>query len=858
MDWQDAAGRAYWAEPPDVLLGALSSSHEGLAAGEASERLRAAGKGQSAGQRISWWGTLLRQLASPLVALLLGAALLSYFLGDGADAAIIAGIVAASVLLGFVQEHKAGNAARRLVKLVETRVEVWRDGLPHAVPIDEIVPGDVALLRAGTSIPGDGVLLENRGLLLDQAALTGETFPAEKRGEPSSADAGIAERANVLFAGTHVVSGFGRMLVVATGARTELGKVARRLRLRAPETEFERGIRHFGYLLLELTLVLALGVFAVNVLYHRPPLDSFLFSLALAVGLTPQLLPAVIGVNLARGAQAMARARVIVKRLGAIEDFGSMTVLCTDKTGTLTTGVVVVREAIDAGGEACPAALAAARLNAALQRGYRSPIDDALLRSTETGAAPAGATWVDELPYDFVRKRISVLARDGDRLHLVTKGAFENVLGCCASALSANGRRTAIEEVTVDLRRRVEDAAARGLRVIAVAERLLEEETPLRAEAHEQGMTLLGVLLLEDPLRADCPDAVRELAKLGVRLAIVTGDHRLVAAEVARAVGLSGERLVTGRELAQMSDAALLQRAPAVDVFAEVEPSQKERIVLALRKAGAVAGYLGDGINDASALHAADVGISVSSAADVAKEAADFVMLDPGLTVLARGIVEGRKVFANTRKYVLMASSANFGNMFSMAGASLLLPFLPLLPKQILLMNVLTDLPEMTIASDRVDPEWIAAPERWDLRMIRRFMMAFGALSSLFDYATFALLWRWCHGRAASFRTGWLVESVLSAASVALVVRTRREAWRSLPGRALAGATLLVALVTVALPFTPLAPPLGLVPLDPALIAALLWLVLAYVGSAEALKRLFYRRRWGAPPEVRPSPTGAG
>lgn len=836
---------AYWAEPTPALLEALSSRAGGLSQEEAATRLREAGRNDvSATSRVSWWGTLLRQFASPLVALLLGAALLSYFLGERTDAAIIVGIVAASALIGFAQEHRAGDAARRLVRLVQARAEVLRDGEPRVIPLAEVVPGDVAILCAGTSIPGDGVLLEENGLFVDQSTLTGETFPVEKSTAPSPADAGLAERPNAVLAGTHAVSGFGRMLVVATGARTQFGRIARSLRLRSPETDFERGIRRFGYLLAELTLLLTLGVFAVNVLYRRPPLDSFLFSLALAVGLTPQLLPAVIAVNLARGAQAMARAKVIVKRLGAIEDFGSMTVLCSDKTGTLTEGTTRVHEAVDPEGEASEAVLAAARLNAALQRGYRNPIDDALVKP---GSPPPSAAWVDEIPYDFRRKRLTILARDGGRLRLVTKGAFEGVLACCADARIGAGpgaRRVPIGEVTAALRRRVEEAAGRGLRVLGVAERWLDAEPPgpLGAAGVEDGMTLLGLLVLEDPLRGDCCSTVAELARLGVRLAIVTGDHRLVAAEVARSVGLRADRMLTGHEVRDMSEPALVMRALETDVFAEVEPVQKERIVRALRKGGAVVGYLGDGINDGPALHAADVGISVASAADVAREAADFVLLEPGLHVLVRGIVEGRSVFANTLKYVFMAASANFGNMFSMAGASLLLPFLPLLPKQILFMNVLTDLPEMTIASDRVDPEWVAAPQRWDVAVIRRFMIFFGVLSSVFDFTTFGLVWWWAGGAVDLFRTGWFTESVISAAAVVMVVRTRRSAIRSLPSRPLALATLAVVAITLALPWTPAAPLLGFVPLPPGLSAALVGVVILYLLSAEALKRFFYGR----------------
>ncbi|MBX6313016.1 MAG: magnesium-translocating P-type ATPase [Isosphaeraceae bacterium] len=841
----------YWSVPADALMGALGATPRGLASREAQRRLA----GQSPRLRRARQATqvlrlLLSQFASPIILTLLAAAALSFSLGDATNALIILAIVLVSGLLGFRQEWGATDAVAKLLALVQVRATVLRDDRPVEVPIEQVVPGDVVILNAGDLIPGDGPLLEARDLFVNEASLTGETFPVEKGVGTVPPAAPLARRTNCLFLGTSVISGTARLLVVRSGRQTEFGRVSEALRLRPPETEFERGIRRFGALLLEITLLLVLAIFAINVSLHRPVLESLLFALAIAVGLTPQLLPAIISVNLAHGARRMAQARVIVRRLAAIEDLGGMDILCADKTGTLTEGKVRLHAAVDADGRPSEKARLYAHLNAAFQAGYTNPIDQAIVAER---LDITGFTKLDEEPYDFVRKRLSVLVAGEGAHRIITKGALASVLEVCSAAEMAAGERVELSVVLPQIERRFGEFSAQGFRVLGIAYRDVGAETGID-KGHETGLTFLGLLAFDDPLRAGIVETLRQLHDLGVALKLITGDSSRVAAHVARQAGLPADRLLTGLDLRRMSDEALVRRAVEVAVFAEVEPNQKERIVLALKKAGHDVGFLGDGINDAPALHAADVGISVADAVDVAREAAQIVLLEKDLAVLVAGVREGRRAFANTLKYVFMATSANFGNMFSLAGASLFLSFLPLLPKQVLLTNLLTDLPEMTIAGDRVDPEMVDQPRRWDVGFLRRFVIVFGVLSSAFDYLTFGLLLWLLGGTPAVFRTGWFVESVISASSIVLVIRTRRRFFRSRPGRSLLLATLLVIGFTVALPYTPLAPPLGLTPLPLPFFLALGSVVLLYVAAAEVAKGFFYEEKGAIPPRQRLRP----
>lgn len=831
---------AFWSKPTSRILEELQTSTTGLSRQEAQKRLARYGYNLlKARKRTDALTLLLGQFKSPIIIILIFAALLSSFLGDFTDSLIILAIILVSGLLGFWQERGAADAVEKLLEMVEIKARVLRGGKESEIPAEEIVPGDVVALSAGDSIPGDCLLLESKDLFVSEATLTGETYPVEKEPEVVAAEAPLAHRTNSLFMGTHVVSGSARAVVVQTGRQTEFGKVSEHLRIRPPETEFEHGVRQFGYFLLEVTLVLVIAIFAVNVYLARPVLDSFLFSLALAVGLTPQLLPAIISVNLAHGARRMAAHKVIVKRLASIENFGSMNVFCSDKTGTLTEGSVQVRSALDIDGKEKEKVLFYAYLNAFYETGFGNPIDEAI--RTHRRFDLSLYQKLDEVPYDFVRKRLSVLVSHGHTNLMINKGAVQNVLAVCSKAETSEGAAVDLSQVRQRIEQHFEELSSQGYRVLGVAHKDVGSLATI-TKASETDMTFLGFLVLFDPPKTGIVDAIVSLRRLGVTLKMITGDNHLVAASVGQQVGLSVSKVLTGSDLHRMSDEALREQIKKADIFAEVEPNQKERILLALRKAGNVVGYMGDGINDGSALHAADVGISVDGAVDVAKEAADIVLLEKDLNVLAKGVREGRKTFANTLKYVFMATSANFGNMFSMAGASLFLPFLPLLPKQILLTNLLTDFPEMTIATDSVDEEWVAQPRRWNIKFIRNFMLTFGAVSSVFDFLTFGVLLFVLGAKTGEFRAGWFLESVVSASTIVLVVRTRKPLFRSTPGRYLLAATLLVIGATIVLPFTPLARLFSFTSLRGLFFPVLGLIVALYVVAAEITKASFYRR----------------
>ena len=832
-----------WSETPETLFGALASGAGGLTSEEAARRLVHYGPNRIGEARQAGTLRLLAaQFRSPITLLLAGAAALSVALGEGTDGAILLAILLASGGLGFWQEHRAAVAVETLLGLVQTRTRVLRDGALAEVPIEAVVPGDVVALDAGAAVPGDARVLDAEGLLVDEAALTGESYPAEKDTAAVAADVAPGDRDAAVFAGTHVVSGTGRALVVRTGAETILGRVSASVRGRAPETAFERGIRRFGLLLLEVALALALVIFAVNVALQRPVIDALLFTLALTVGLTPQLLPAILSVTLSQGAARMARQRVIVRRLAAIEDIGEVTVLCTDKTGTLTEGVARLGEAVDADGAPSPDARRFAYLNATLQEGYANPIDEAIRRAAPPdveGYARAG-----EVPYDFRRRRLSVAVQrtagpDAERL-LVTKGAVADVLGVCTEARSASGEARPLDAARAAIQARFESLSADGYRCLALAVRPLAPGEAVAPEA-ERAMTFVGLVPLLDPPKAGAAASLDALRGLGIAVKIVTGDNRHVAATVARAVRIDAAALLTGDDVRGLRDAALVERAARTDVFAEMDPNQKERVIRALQKGGAAVAYLGDGINDAAALHAADVGISVDTAVEVTKQAADVVLLEKDLGVLVAGVREGRGAFANTLKYVFITTSASFGNMVSMAVASLFTSFLPMLPKQVLLLNALSDLPAMGIASDHLDPEMVAAPQRLSTHAIGRFMVAFGLVSSVFDMATFGALLA-LHAPAATFRTAWFTESVLSEILILLVIRTRRPFFRSRPGEWMAGMSAAVAVAVLALPYTPLAGPLGFAPLSADLVAVVVGVLVAYVAASEAVKRVAFPR----------------
>ena len=830
----------FWSISATELLGKLLVTAKGLTNAEAKKRLGSYGTNSIKPQKQSGaFILLIGQFKSPIILILLAATVLSLFLHNFVDASIILSIVIVSGLLGFWQEFSASNAVAKLLALVQIKAAVLRDGKQVEIPVENIVPGDIVILNAGDIVPGDCLLLEGKDIFVDEAMLTGETFPAEKNVAILPSETALSQRENSLWMGTHIVSGTAKALVILTGKNTEFGKVSERLKLKAPETEFEHGIRRFGYFLGEVTLVLVVVIFAINVYLQRPILEAFLFSLALAVGLTPQLLPAIISINLAHGAKKMAEKKVIVKRLASIENFGSMNIICSDKTGTLTEGTVKVQSALDVNGDASDKAFLYAYLNAKYETGFTNPIDQAILNFKKIDLK--GYQKHDEIPYDFLRKRLSISVKQGDSYLMVTKGALSNILEVCSTVEIKEGSVVKIATMQKQIQEHFLSFSNDGFRTIGIAYKNLSSGSPISKD-DEKDMTFLGFLTLFDPPKANIADTIAELKKLGVSLKVITGDNHLVAASLSKKMGLLDTKILTGPELHKMSDAALLRQVSTVSVFAEIEPNQKERIIIAMRKAGNVVGYMGDGINDASALHAADVGISVDTAADVAKDAADIVLLEKDLSVLIEGVREGRTTFANTLKYVFMATSANFGNMFSMAGLSLFIPFLPLLPKQILLTNLLTDFPEMTIATDNVDEEMINYPRRWDIKAIRKFMITFGLVSSVFDYLTFGLLLLVLRANEGEFRTGWFLESVISASIIVLVIRSRKPFFKSKPGKYLLVATLSIALITLILPFTPLGKVFGFVPLNFTTYLLLMLIVLLYIIAAEITKTIFYKK----------------
>lgn len=830
---------AFWARSAEEVLADLHASPDGLSSAEAAGRLGQYGANRLAPARRGGAGhLLLRQFTQPLVLILIAATVLSMVLGDRVDAMIILAIIVLSGLLGFWQERGAAVAVARLLDRVKVEVEVRRDGRAVSISPEDVVPGDILVLNAGDLIPCDSRVLRAESLQTDEAALTGETFPVSKSPQPVAADTELSERDDVLFQGSHVVSGRGEAVAVVTGAATELGQVSQELEVSRPRTGFEQGSARFGLLLARVTGVLTAVILVVNVALGRPALDAVLFSLALAIGVSPQMLPAIVAVSLSSGARRLARAKVIVRRLDAIEDLGSMNVLCTDKTGTLTQGAIDLRAAVDSTGRPSALVLARAVTNAGLQTGYVNPLDTAVLARE---SVDPGWRAIDEVPFDFTRKRLSVLAEgpDGRRL-LICKGAYASVVAQCATTATPDGSAPP-PGWREGLDSRFGELSSDGSRVLAVAERELSGAQSVTAE-QERDLTFLGFLVFSDPPKPGLARTVAELGGLGIRLCMLTGDNHVTARHVAGVLGLDTTAVLTGAEVEALSDADLVLAARRVCVFAETTPLHKERVIEALRSGGAVVGYLGDGINDAAPLHLADVGISVDTAVDVAKSAAAVVLLEKDLEVIVQGVRLGRETFANTLKYVFTTISANFGNTLSMAAASAFLDFLPLLPRQILLLNFLSDLPSTTIAADSVDPEQVAEPRRWDLRYVRDFMVVFGLLSTGFDLLTFAMLLQVFHADAALFRTAWFVESALTELAVLFVLRTRRPVYRSRPGRLLLVSSVAVAAVTVALPFLPhLGGAFALIPLPGTVVAALVAVTLCYVLAAEITKRRFFR-----------------
>jgi len=835
---------AYWVKPAGQLAEELGSSRKGLSAAMAAARLRSTGPNAIGRKRShSALAVFARQFRSPLVLILIFAAAVSAFVGEGSETIIIGVIVLASCVLSFTQEYGASRAMEALTARIARKASVLRDGKETPIPIEEIVPGDVVMLSAGNLIPADGVLLDARDCNVSESALTGETFPVVKEPGISAPDAPLGARGNVVFTGTSVRSGTAMMLAIRTGEQTAFASIAATIARRAPETEFARGIRRFGYLMTEVMLVIVILVFFANLLLERPPIDSLLFSLALAVGLTPELLPAIIGVTLARGARTMAAGGVIVRRLDAVENLGSMDLLCTDKTGTLTEGVIHLDLCADPDGAASDEVRLWALLNATLQTGMANPLDEAIATSRREGDDLAHYIKADEIPYDFVRKRLSVIVRENgkDEDLLICKGAVQNVVEACSSILAGTETRPLDEAGAKAIDDKVRDWSMKGYRVLGIALRHLPRKDSFVRE-DETDLAFAGFLLFLDPPKSGMAETLKALAARGIRVKMISGDNRYVASHLAETIGLPHRNVLTGGELAKLTREALFARAARTDIFAEIDPNQKESIIAALRRRGHVVGYMGDGINDAPALHEADIGISVDGAVDVAREAADMILLKRDLGVLLRGVDDGRVTFANTMKYIAFTTSANFGNMISMAFASLFLPFLPLLAPQILLNNFLEDVPSLAIATDNVDAEQTKAPRHWDIGYVRRFMVTFGIVSSAFDFVTFGFLIFIVGASAEIFRTAWFVESLMTALAVMMIIRTRKPFWKSRPGRLLSGLTLTVGMLVIAIPYLPGASWFGFVPLSAPVMAGLVVITLAYLAASEATKHWFFTR----------------
>ena len=763
--------------PIDELMNRLNSSTQGLTSDQAETRIELYGRNELAkGHKHSFIAEFLLHFKSPLIIILLIASLISGVLQEYANMTIVLVIVFISVTLDYYQESKAEKAAQLLKQKVTTTATVIRDRVKQEIKLPEIVPGDMIYLSAGDILPADARVISAKDLFINQSALTGESFPVEKTATSVKDKSSLTDWSNYCFMGTSIVSGSATAVVVRTGGATEFGKIAKKLVEKTPETEFERGIKSFGFLILQVTFLLVIFVF-FTVSLRNPSsagvVQALLFAVALAVGLTPELLPMIITINLSRGAMAMSKKGVIVKRLSAIENFGSMNVLCTDKTGTLTENRIKLILNVDLEGNEDEKVLLYSFLNSHFQTGLKSPIDEAILKHKEIDVSTCEK--IDEVPFDFVRRRVSVVVEQSDQRFFIVKGAPEEILKICSYA--EFGR--VISDLGEDARRQIEqkyrDCSADGLRVLGIAYKRLKEEKTVYSINDETDMVFLGFVAFLDPPKETAKQSIHLMGQSGIELKILTGDNELVTRKVCDELGFEVKGVAVGGDIANLADEALTAVVEEANVFCRVNPAQKDRIITLLKRNGHVVGYMGDGINDAPSLKTSDVGISVDNAVDVARESADIILSQNDLTVLAEGVLEGRKTFGNTMKYILLSVSSNFGNMFSVAGAAIFLPFLPMLPVQILLNNLLYDVSQSTITTDTVDDEYVERPKRWDITFIKRFMVSLGPVSSLFDFLTFFIMLAFFAASQALFQTAWFIESLCSQILVVFVIRTRRR-----------------------------------------------------------------------------------
>lgn len=830
----------FWAYDVEDVLKETKSSADGLSSEQAKDRLDDFGENVLGEQRSSSnFMIFVNQFKNPITMILIFAAILSIFLKDYSDGIIILIIILVSAFLSFNHESKANDAVRKLMSTVSVTSAVLRDG--KFVETDNVLltVGDIIKVKTGDMIPADCRLIATNSLSMDESSLTGETFPVEKTVEKIPEKLPLSDRKNSLWMGSHVISGSGEAVIVNLAKDSEFGKITATLDETDSDTDFEKGIKDFGNLIVHVTTILIGLIFVFNIVLNKSFLESFMFALALSVGLTPQMLPAIISVNLSKGAKRMSQKGVIVKKLNAIENFGSMTVMCSDKTGTITQGKVKLEKAIGIDGENSDYLKKLASINSYFQEGYKNPIDEAILQEVHDDFS--GYTKLSEIPYSFENKLLSVVVKgDGEfqnRNIMVTKGALSSVINVCKFYSKSDGTHADIGEVKDKIMDLFDKYSKKGFRVLGVCEKTVDDCQPKKAF----DMTFVGLLMFLDPLKEDIKDVIDQMNELSVSLKMITGDNHLIAKNIGSQIGLDPDRILLGEDLDSYSLSQLDKKIMDIDIFAEISPNQKEKIILAYKQAGEIVGYMGDGINDAAAIKQADVGISVNTAADTAKDQASIVLLENSLNVLISGIKEGRRTFINTLKYIFVATSANFGNMFSMAGASLFLKFLPLLPKQILLTNLFTDFPSLQIASDSVESDWIENPVKWDMNFIKKFMIIFGITSSVFDYVTFFFLLKIFDSDEQLFQTGWMLESVISAMVVMLIVRTARPIFKSKPNKKLIAAIIGVAIILIVIIYSPINTYLGLVQLPIKAFMALMSVSLIYALTAEIMKKNFYK-----------------
>ena len=828
---------SFWAKKPQEVMEALLTSDSGLTTELALQRLTSPPKIRTGFARDV--SLFLSQFKNPLTILLTFALLLSAVLGEFTQSAIIFGILFFSAILSFFQERKASLAVEKLRLLVKSLVKVKRDNLLIKIHSEDVVEGDMLIFEAGDIVPCDALLISEVDLYVNESVLTGESFPSEKNIGVLAEDTPLSKRSNSLFKGTSIISGTATAVAVITGKETELGKIESELKLSGEETAFEKGVRQFGHMLMKVALIIAGLIIIINIWSGKNPFDSILFTLALALGLAPEMLPAIVTITLAAGARRLATKNVIVKKLSSIQNLGAIDVLCSDKTGTLTDGAVKIHSYVTAEGGAGEWIQMYAYLNAFYESGYPNPMDIAIREQSKTDIS--GYQKFDEVPYDFIRKRLSIVVTHEQKHIMITKGALSNITAVCRQVRLSDGSVVPIEDYTSRINGLYEQFSAKGLRTIGLSYKDVTDD-PVIDKDDETNMIFAGFILLYDPPKKDIIEVITALKNKNVKLKIISGDNALIAAAIAAQIGLPSPNILSGKQLYDLNDEAILQKVEETDIFAEIDPSQKERIVRALQKKGHVVGYLGDGINDASALKTADVGISVNTAVDIAKESADMILLEKELIVLSDGISEGRKTYLNTLKYIFITISANFGNMFSMAIASIFLPFLPLLPAQILLTNFLSDIPSLAIASDSVDEEMLIKPRKWDIRLIRNFMVVFGLESSIFDLMTFGILLYGFHASAELFHTGWFVESVITEILILFVIRTRRTFTRSKPGTMLMTSSIIVILIVLLMPYIPVFTSFGLKPLPAKLLACIGVIALAYAFFGEITKKILFRK----------------